>query len=87
MALSLASAPLIPEDGLTLLFALMPAALGIAVLRIELMAKKIDAGTGIYLAILGVLALFAWAGLLIGPALALITSIIPARYSTNRETA
>jgi len=85
MVLSLASAPLVPEVALTLLFALMPAALGVAVLRIGLRAKKIDARTRIYLAILGVLALFAWAGLLIGPALSLIASMLPARYLTNRE--
>lgn len=86
MALSLASAPLVPEVGLTLLFALMPATLGIVVLRMELRAKKIDTRTRIYLAFLGILALFAWAGLLIGPALAIIASILPARYLRSRVT-
>jgi hypothetical protein len=38
----------------------------------------------ITLAILGIAALFAWAGLFVGPTLAIITSIIPIR--PNKES-
>lgn len=86
MAISLSGVPLVPEVGITVLFALMPAILGIAVLRMELRAKKINARTRIYFAILGVLALFAWAGLLVGPILSLAASILPAKHLKRTET-
>ncbi|NIR87877.1 hypothetical protein GWO13_10125 [Candidatus Bathyarchaeota archaeon] len=40
----------------------------------------------IYLAILGILALFAWAGLLVGPALAVVASVLPVRTRDSSES-
>jgi len=82
MVFSLTRAPLTPEIGITLLFALMPILLSIGVLRITLRrGRKVNARARIYLTILGIIAFFAWAGLLVGPALALVASVLPSRAS------
>lgn len=82
MGFSLTNAPLSSEIGLTLLFALMPILLGIGALRIVLKAgRRLRTRTRIYLAVLGVLAFFAWAGLLVGPILALVASVLPSKGS------
>ena len=82
MVFSLTRAPVTPEIGITLVFSLMPILLGIGVLRIVLSrGEKVKTRTRIYLAILGIIALFAWAGLLVGPALALVASVLPSRAS------
>lgn len=69
-----------PEVAITLMFALIPVLLGIVALRLSL--KNIDKASArkrIYFVILGVVALFMWAGLLVGPALAIVASIMPTR--------
>jgi len=78
LAFSLTQAPLGSEVAVTLILALIPTLLGIAALRLSLTGeKKTNLKKRVYLAILGVAALFAWAGLLIGPVLAIIASILP----------
>ncbi len=72
------------EVVVTIVFALLPIILGAVALRLCLGAEeKVDLRKRIYLAIVGIVALFAWAGLLIGPALALIASFLPSRIKSS----
>ncbi len=72
------------EIVVTVVFALFPIILGAVALRLCLRAEeKVDLRNRIYLAIVGIAALFAWAGLLIGPALALIASFLPSRIKSS----
>lgn len=62
---------------LTMIFILIPILLGIAILRLT--RKEVTNRVRASIAILGVLGLIAWAGLLIGPVLALIASLVPSK--------
>jgi len=64
---------------LTAIFILIPILLALAIFRLAISRKHITVRVRVYMAILGVLGLFAWAGLLIGPALALIASLVPSK--------
>ncbi|UCH70958.1 MAG: hypothetical protein JSV29_03005, partial [Candidatus Bathyarchaeota archaeon] len=80
MILALTHAPLVPEIGVTFMLALIPVLLGIGVLRLVLRSgDQVNIRKRAYLAILGVLALIAWAGLIVGPALAIVASVLPTR--------
>ncbi len=73
-----------PEIIITIILALLPVLLGIAVIRIIIKNReKVDIRKKVYLVILGILALFAWAGLLIGPVLAILAGVLPARTKTK----
>jgi len=64
--------------GITLAFALIPIALGLATLRLSLTREeRASLSKRVYLVILGVIALFTWAGLLIGPVFAIIAGLVP----------
>lgn len=76
--LSLTTAPLVAEVGVTVLFALLPMAFGAGALRLST-RTRVDTKTRIYLAALGVAALFLWAGLIVGPVLAIVGSVLPTR--------
>ena len=66
------------EAVVTLVFALIPIVLGVAALVLSLRgAEQHSARTRISLVILGAIALFMWAGLVLGPMLAIIAGIIP----------
>jgi hypothetical protein len=80
MSFSIMQSYLSSEVLITLVFAVIPIVLGILALRLSLKhMEKLRVRKRIYLAILGVAALFIWAGLFVGPALAIIASIIPTR--------
>ncbi len=82
MAIALSLVTLMPEPGwimITIVFALMPILLGIGTLRLTLKSQTITVRSRIILFILGIAALFAWAGLIIGPVLAILASILPVR--------
>jgi hypothetical protein len=64
---------------LTAIFILIPILLALAIFQLTIHQKQITVRTRVFMAILGVLGLFAWAGLLIGPALVLIVSFLPSR--------
>lgn len=64
---------------LTVIFILIPVLLSIAVFRLTTKGKEVTNRVRFSMAILGVLGLFAWAGILIGPILALLTSILPSK--------
>lgn len=84
MIVSVAGASLGFEVSVTLIFALIPILLGIAALRISLKTQQVTFRTRVYIAIIGIAALFTWAGLIIGPILAIIGSLLPP-YSTPTE--
>lgn len=72
------------EIVVTVVFALLPIILGaVALLLCSRAEEKVNLRKRIYLAIVGIAALFAWAGLLIGPALALIASFSPSRIKSS----
>ena len=84
MILGLTQTALVPEIIVTIVLALAPILLGIGALRIVLRsAGKVDRRKRIYLAILGIVALFLWAGLLVGPALAIVASILPVKVKAS----
>ncbi len=65
------------EVVITLVFALIPIALGLATILLSLRdPEKLSAKKQISFIILGVVALFMWAGLFLGPTLAIITGIM-----------
>jgi hypothetical protein len=66
------------EALITLIFAIIPLALGLTAIRLSLKnSHKASVKKRIYHVILGVAALFMWAGLIIGPILAIVASIVP----------
>ncbi|MDI6720141.1 MAG: hypothetical protein QMD46_11080 [Methanomicrobiales archaeon] len=67
---------------LTLVFAAVPILLGAAVLRLARKERpRSCARERVYLAVAGLLGLLSWAGLVIGPILALIAGGLPRRFS------
>lgn len=68
-----------PDVGvlLTAVFILIPILLAIAIFRLTIPRKQITVRARIFMVVLGVIGLFAWAGLLVGPALALVGSVVP----------
>lgn len=82
MVLALTRAPYVPEIAITITLALLPVLLGIAIIRIVIKGRgKISTRSRIYLAALGVSGFFIWAGILIGPVLAILASLLPARIN------
>jgi len=80
MILSLIGASAGAELGITLAFTLIPIVLGLATLRLSLTREeRVSLSKRVYLVILGVTALFTWAGLLIGPVFAIIAGLVPSR--------
>ncbi len=70
-----------PDVGvvLTAIFIVIPILLALAIFRTVVNRKQITVRARAFMAILGVVGLFAWAGLLIGPVLALIASLVPSK--------
>ncbi len=64
----------------TIVFAFIPILLGIFILRITTKDRNsVSKRDRAILALLGFLGLFAWAGLILGPALSLLTSVVPTK--------
>lgn len=61
---------------ITVLFALLPIIAGIAMLYVSMKSRG-EMKSRVTIAILGIVGLFIWAGLLIGPVLAIIASFLP----------
>ena len=78
MALAVFRTSLVQEAAVTVLLAIIPILLGIGAIRIIMGTREgIDIRRRAYIAILGIFALFVWAGFLVGPVLAVLASIIP----------
>jgi MFS family permease len=65
------------EAVLTLIFAVVPLILGVLTVRLALQDKPFTVRRRVYLVVLGVAALFIWAGYIVGPALAIAASVMP----------
>jgi len=77
MGFALTRAPLDSEVVITLVFAAIPIFLGLStLLLVRKIAGEIKTRHRVYFAILGLLALFTWSGMLLGPALAMVTSLL-----------
>jgi len=70
--------PVGAEAILTVIFIFIPLILGLLTLRVALKnSRKVTAKKRVYLVFLGVAALFAWAGLIVGPVLAVVAAFMP----------
>jgi MFS family permease len=67
----------------TLIFALIPIMLGIWALRVARSPSPLSLKNRLSLGIIGLLGLLFWAGLIIGPVIAIIAALVPERYSSN----
>ena len=67
----------------TLIFALIPIMLGIWALRVARSPSPRSLKNRLSLGIIGLLGLLFWAGLIIGPVIAIIAALVPERYSSN----
>ncbi len=66
------------EALITLIFAIVPLAIGLVTLRLSIKdSSKASMKKRVYYVILGFAALFIWAGLIIGPILAILASVMP----------
>lgn len=80
MVLALSHTRLASEIVITIILALLSILLGIVVFRaIMKNRKEVDIRKRVYLAILGIIALFVWSGFLLGPVLAVLASLMPDR--------
>ena len=87
MLWSLARTGVEPTMVVTILFAALPLALGLAALRIAHRGRAVTGirpSTRLALAIIGGLGLLLWAGWIVGPALAFVAAILPGRWSLRR---
>jgi hypothetical protein len=85
MGIALANAGPGAMWGLTLVFALLPIILGVATvwLAVRTPVTRINRVT---MAMLGILGLVVWAGLIIGPVIALVASVIPSAPAAENKT-
>ena len=66
------------EALITLIFAIVPLAIGLVTLRLSVKdSDRASVKKRVYLVILGFAGLFMWAGLIIGPTLAIVASVMP----------
>jgi hypothetical protein len=73
------------EALITLIFAIIPLAIGLIAIRLSLKdGHKASVKKRIYYVILGVAALFMWAGFIIGPILAIVSSIMPSNFKKKK---
>jgi hypothetical protein len=88
MLLAISRSSVESEAVITLIFVLVPVILGILALRVALRRREqTGMGPRVAIFVLGVVALFAWTGLYVGPALALLASIVPAYRSLPLQKA
>ena len=89
MFIALSLVTIMPELGwiaVTVTFALMPIIVSIGALVLALRSgKKITVKARVFMCIIGIIALFVWAGLWLGPALAIVASVIPYRDMLDSE--
>jgi hypothetical protein len=85
MGIALSLAPMTAAVVVTLIFALLPLIAGILLLRLALRIHvPVAAKERVAIAVLGIIGFFIWAGLVVGPILALLTSILPNGSTENQ---
>lgn len=78
MAIALSRATVTASVIVTIIFALLPLIAGVALLRVALQERdKAEPKARVTMAILGIVGLFVWAGVVIGPVVAVAASILP----------
>ncbi len=78
MVLSLTQAPLSSEVVITMVFVAIPLLLGTGVVRLSLRREvDLDRRSRLTMVVLGIAGLVVWAGLLVGPALAVAAGLLP----------
>lgn len=82
-ALSLSGAD--ASAGVTVMFFIIPLLLGIGILRIVLRSDWPSRNNRVFLIVLGVAGVFAWAGLIIGPILAVVAGVLPAKKTAGNS--
>jgi ABC-type molybdate transport system permease subunit len=71
---------------ITLVFAIVPLVIGVLTLRLALRNSQVSSiRKRVYLVILGVAALFSWAGLIVGPILAFAAAFMPTRLKRTQS--
>jgi len=84
MLLAISRSSIGPQASITLIYVLVPIVLGILVLRVALRRREqTDIVPRVAILVLGVIALLAGTGFYVGPALALLASIMPAQRYTR----
>lgn len=86
MLYALGRTPAGPDVVITVIFALIPLILGMATIWIAL-RRTINVRTRVGMAIIGLIALFAWAGFIVGPVLAVLASVLPKRARSATKSA
>ncbi|MGC9445069.1 MAG: hypothetical protein ACP5E9_09130 [Candidatus Methanospirareceae archaeon] len=85
MGIALSLVPITAAVVVTLFFALIPILVGILLLRLALRVRApVAAKERVAIALFGVIGFIIWAGLVIGPILALLTSILPDGSTKNQ---
>ncbi len=86
MALAIYRTSLVQEVAITVILAFVPILLGMGAIRIIMETREgIDIRKRAYLAILGIFAFFVWAGFLVGPVLAVLASVMPAKKKEHLD--
>jgi len=84
MAIALSRTTLTSAVIVTIIFALLPLIAGIITLRVATSVRdKVEMRARVTMAILGIVGLFIWAGLVIGPLMAILASLVPAHYKKS----
>ena len=82
MIIALATSSIEPLIIVTLLFGLLPILFGTLLLRISMrIQKEMNKKTRVKIFIYGILGLVLWSGVIIGPILAIVTSLLPYRIN------
>lgn len=85
MAIALTRTTVTSAIIVTIIFALLPLIAGIGMLRVALSVRdKVELKARLKMAILGIVGLFIWAGLVIGPFIAIVASLLP--YPRKNQT-
>ncbi len=85
MSVALSRAPANAGIALTVILAALPALLGLGALRLSLKKSRLSKVRRAITVLIGIAALFAWSGLIIGPVLALASAFMPASRSGRVE--
>jgi hypothetical protein len=86
MIIAISATKVAPEALVTMIFAILPIALGLVALRLSLLNQgKIGVKRRAYLVVIGVASLFLWAGIFIGPILVVTTSIMPTKIGKAKK--
>jgi len=84
MAIALSRTALTSAVIVTIIFALLPVIVGIIMVRVAISVRdKVEMKARVTIAILGIIGLFFWAGLVIGPFIAILASLVPGHHKKS----